>query len=510
MHFPSLINAQRVMWVKRLLYGKKEMKWKQYFEYSTKHVGGKFIFCCNYSIDLLNFSLPEFYIDLFRTWTETREFRGNYDNIRKEILFNNKKIRFEGRPFYSENLHLNNIFRLEHIMDRNGDLKSEAYFHSKALNYSDILIIQKIYKALPSEWKRSIEGIVAERDTDEDEMFFMKNGRRISLAMISSKDIYTVIIKNVSDKVSVREKLRNLHTREFSEKDLMAVFCRPRSSTLSCTLRDFQFRLLHGIVYVNHHLYRFKIVNDNLCSLCQKEDDKTEFLLFGTKHMLRKVDYQSCHIHIGTTCITPTKTARNLGVIFDQEMSFLNHITHVQQTVRYQLRNLSFIRKCLSKSAAEILIHALISSRLDFANSLLYNLPKRDVTKLQRLQNSAARLLTLTKKSESISPILHSLHWLPVDKRIIFKILLLIHHSVYSLSPTYLRNSIPKYIPTRNLRSSSDTLLLQIPRIKHVWGERAFSVMGPKLWNELPLQLRQLSQTEKFKSQLKTYLFFLS
>ena len=239
-------------------------------------------------------------------------------------------------------------------------------------------------------------------------------------------------------------------------------------------------------------------------------DDKTEFLLFGTKHMLRKVDYQSCHIHIGTTCITPTKTARNLGVIFDQEMSFLNHITHVQQTVRYQLRNLSFIRKCLSKSAAEILIHALISSRLDFANSLLYNLPKRDVTKLQRLQNSAARLLTLTKKSESISPILHSLHWLPVDKRIIFKILLLIHHSVYSLSPTYLRNSIPKYIPTRNLRSSSDTLLLQIPRIKHVWGERAFSVMGPKLWNELPLQLRQLSQTEKFKSQLKTYLFFLS
>ena len=288
MHFPSLINAQRVMWVKRLLYGKKEMKWKQYFEYSTKHVGGKFIFCCNYSIDLLNFSLPEFYIDLFRTWTETREFRGNYDNIRKEILFNNKKIRFEGRPFYSENLHLNNIFRLEHIMDRNGDLKSEAYFHSKALNYSDILIIQKIYKALPSEWKRSIEGIVAERDTDEDEMFFMKNGRRISLAMISSKDIYTVIIKNVSDKVSVREKLRNLHTREFSEKDLMAVFCRPRSSTLSCTLRDFQFRLLHGIVYVNHHLYRFKIVNDNLCSFCQKEEETYKHI-FYTCEYARKV-----------------------------------------------------------------------------------------------------------------------------------------------------------------------------------------------------------------------------
>ena len=236
-------------------------------------------------------------------------------------------------------------------------------------------------------------------------------------------------------------------------------------------------------------------------------DDKSEFLLLGSKHMLRKVDYQSCYLHIGSTCITPSKTARNLGVIFDQEMSFRSHITHVQQSVRYQLRNLSFIRKCLSKPAAEILIHALISSRIDFANSLFFNLPKKDVTKLQRLQNSAARLLTFTKKSHSISPILRSLHWLPVDKRIIFKILLLIHHSVYSLSPTYLRNCVSKYNPTRNLHSSSDRLLLQTPRIKHTWGDRAFSVMGPKLWNELPLQLRQISSTETFKSQLKTHLF---
>ena len=237
-------------------------------------------------------------------------------------------------------------------------------------------------------------------------------------------------------------------------------------------------------------------------------DDKSEFLLLGSKHMLRKVDYQSCHLHIGKTCITPSKTARNLGVIFDQEMSFRNHITHVQQSVRYQLRNLSFIRKCLSKPAAEILIHALISSRLDFANSLFCNLPKKDVTKLQRLQNSAARLLTFTKKSDSISPILRSLHWLPVDKRIIFKIMLLVHHSVYSLSsPTYLSNSVSKYNPTRSLRSSSDTLLLNTPRIKLAWGDRAFSAMGPKLWNKLPLQIRQLSSTETFKLQLKTYLF---
>ena len=236
-------------------------------------------------------------------------------------------------------------------------------------------------------------------------------------------------------------------------------------------------------------------------------DDKSEFLLLGSKHMLSKVDYQSCHVNIGSTCITPSKTARNLGVIFDQEMSFRSHVTHIQRNVRYQLRNLSFIRKYLSKSAAEILIHALISSRLDFSNSLLCNLSKKDVTKLQRLQNSAARLLTFTNKFDSMSPVLRSLHWLPVEKRIIFKILLLVHHSVHSFSPIYISNSVQKYNPTRRLRSSSDTFLLQTPRVKHGYGDHAFSVMGPKLWNKLPLQLRELSSTESFKSKLKTYLF---
>ena len=131
MHFPSLINAQRIMWVKRLFQAKKEMKWKQYFEDNTKHIGGKFIFVCNYLIGLLNLSLPDFYIDLLQTWTKTREFRGNCDRIEKEVFFNNKIIRIDGKCFYNENLQLKQMFRLEHIIDRNGDLKSMAFFRVK-------------------------------------------------------------------------------------------------------------------------------------------------------------------------------------------------------------------------------------------------------------------------------------------------------------------------------------------------------------------------------------------
>ena len=143
MHFPSLINAQRVIWVKRLFQAKEEMKWKQYFEVSTKHIGGKFIFSCNYLTVLLNVSLPEFYIDLLETWAKTKEFRGNYEYLGKEVFFNNKMIRIEGKCIYNEKLFLKQMFRLEHILDRNGELNSVAFFYSKGLDYLDVLQIKK-------------------------------------------------------------------------------------------------------------------------------------------------------------------------------------------------------------------------------------------------------------------------------------------------------------------------------------------------------------------------------
>ena len=146
--------------------------------------------------------------------------------------------------------------------------------------------------------------------------------------------------------------------------------------------------------------------------------------------------------------------------------------------------------KYLTKSAAEQLIHALISSRLDFCNSLFCNLPQKEMIRMQRLQNRAASLLTYTKKTMHITPVLHSLHWLPVHKRITFKTLLLVYRTLHKLASSYLQNTLNVYKPSRNIRSSTSQAL-QIPQIKHSWGnECAFSHVGPKIWNSLPMSLR--------------------
>ena len=120
-------------------------------------------------------------------------------------------------------------------------------------------------------------------------------------------------------------------------------------------------------------------------------NEKTEFVSFGSKVNLSKIDINS--IVIPDTVIGVSDSCRNLGVMLDSTMTMSSQISSICKSVWYQLRNLGFIRKYLTRSAAEKIVHALISSRLDFGNALLYNLPQTKLAKIQRLQNAAADLL---------------------------------------------------------------------------------------------------------------------
>lgn len=125
--------------------------------------------------------------------------------------------------------------------------------------------------------------------------------------------------------------------------------------------------------------------------------------------------------------------------------------------------NIYQIRHYLDTDSLLILVHAFITSKLDFCNSLLIGLPKCLLKRLQSVQNAAARLVSGSRKYDHISPVLHQLHWLPVDKRIIYKILLMVFKCLHNLAPSYLSNLIIKYTPNRALRSSSKNLLVVPP-----------------------------------------------
>jgi len=162
----------------------------------------------------------------------------------------------------------------------------------------------------------------------------------------------------------------------------------------------------------------------------------------------------------------------------------------------YHLRLLAKVKPFLSFNSFEQGIHAFISSRLDYCNALYTGINQNALSRLQLVQNSAARLLTGTKKRTHIMPILASLHWLPVRFRIDFKILLFVFKAVNGLAPTYIADLIQIYAPARSLRSESQ-FQLAVPKTRlKTRGDRAFSVVGPKLWNSLPLHVRNASTVE--------------
>jgi len=170
------------------------------------------------------------------------------------------------------------------------------------------------------------------------------------------------------------------------------------------------------------------------------------------------------------------------------------------------------MRKYLDQPSTERLVHAFVTSRLDCNNSLLYGLPANQLQPLQRIQNTAARLITRSKRNDHITPILCKLHWLPVSKRIIFKTLLLTFKAHNGLAPSYISDLIApiKCSSIVSLRSSEKNLLQPGPRNKtDFYGDRAFSVAAPKLWNALPQEIRSATSLSMFKSKLKTHLFTL-
>jgi len=234
-------------------------------------------------------------------------------------------------------------------------------------------------------------------------------------------------------------------------------------------------------------------------------DSKTEFLVMTQPRLQAKLPVLK--LQIGGCLIESSANAKNLGVVFDSCLLMDKQITNICCGTYFYLRKIGSIRRQLTNEATEQLVHALVSSRLDYCNSLLSGIPDYKCDKLQRVQNTAARIVTRTKKCDHISPVLYNLHWLPVKFRIQFKILLLVYRTFHSLAPDYLSELVNAYQPGRALRSA-DKLLLAVPLIRlKSYGERSFAFSAVKAWNTLPHSIQTSKTIEVFKTKLKTFLF---
>ena len=205
-------------------------------------------------------------------------------------------------------------------------------------------------------------------------------------------------------------------------------------------------------------------------------------------------------IFVNGGCVRFSKSVKLLGVQFDTSLSFDKHVSKLVSECWYHIRNIQKIRRYLTNEELKKVVHAVISSKIDYCNSILYGVKMSTINKLQTVQTEAAKIVSHIPAGSSISDQSYaSLHWLKVKERIVFKMLLLTHKFFVGKAALYFADIL--------LVKCSSKRLLYTNFMDTVSGRRAFSYASPRLWNHLPEATRLQDNTDTFKKMLKTALF---
>ena len=228
--------------------------------------------------------------------------------------------------------------------------------------------------------------------------------------------------------------------------------------------------------------------------------DKTRIIVFGNSSFLSSLNLPIIRSDNGEL-IPVRKTITHLGFELDCKVTYDRHVSLICSTMNYYLKNLRSIRKFMSSSTAETFVHSLITNRLDQCNSLFVGMSRANTSKLQVLQNSAMRLVLQLPYRAHTSQHLRDLHWLPVEERCYFKLLVIIFKCLNTMAPTMLASKL-------HIHSAVNmTLKTSVFSPHTAMGRRAFSYLGPRLWNGLPRNMRVAPTLDNFKCLLKHYLF---
>jgi len=188
----------------------------------------------------------------------------------------------------------------------------------------------------------------------------------------------------------------------------------------------------------------------------QLNPDKSEALFMGTATQFRALSSLTS-VSVADVDLPVADSMRVLGVTLDRRRTFDNHASAVARSCNYHARAIRHIRHLLT--LAQTLACSLILSRIDYCNSVLYSAPSGTIQKLQRVQNNAARIVLQAPRRSDVSSLLRTLHWLPVEQRINYKLAVLTFKTQQTSSPQYLNQHISLRNSARNTRSSSVPLL---------------------------------------------------
>lgn len=260
-----------------------------------------------------------------------------------------------------------------------------------------------------------------------------------------------------------------------------------------------------GIVLIHELKHCFQRIKEwmNLYFL-QMNDTKTQMIVYGPPKVLQEFTVHGINIGSETT-IRFISEVKNLGVYMDSSLTLAKQVIELKKKCFFTIRNICKIRFLLTRDQIKIIINSLVVSCLDYCNGIYYGISEKLLHQLQLIQNACSKVIMGKYKHDHLEDDLKTLHWLNVRKRVLFKIGLLAYKSVNGLTPQYLQELF-QYC------HHGHALKLIVPSchsLKH-YGQRSFSVIGPRLFNNLPSHITECDSVNSFKTALKTFLFNLS
>lgn len=231
---------------------------------------------------------------------------------------------------------------------------------------------------------------------------------------------------------------------------------------------------------------------------------KSEFVIFSSSQLSKHISTES--LNVAGDDVARGDEIRLLGAWLDKHLTMEIHAKKKAKAASLSLMKIRHIRQYLTDDLCKLLVNSLVTSHLDYCNGILVGCSDKVVKILQRVQTQAAKLILNRRKCDSATKALRELHWLPIKKRVCYKILVTVFNCILGEAPQYLMDLIIVNNGSRSLRNSDNKLI--VPRVKRkTFASQSFSVYGPRIWNRLPEYVRLETKRDEFKKKLKTFLF---
>ena len=240
-------------------------------------------------------------------------------------------------------------------------------------------------------------------------------------------------------------------------------------------------------------------------NLLKLNDSKPEFIMVGMRQNLEKAGPDTV-VKVGEDEIQNMKVVCDLGYHLDCELKSTVNVNKLSSYLYVTLWKISQIRHHLDMETTKMIVPALVLSKLDYCNSLLLGILDQNLRKLQRIQNIACMVIYRLNKHDHLTPHFINLHWLKIQERIIYNTATFVYKCIHDLASSYLSDLIDLQ-HGKQLRSANQ-IKLPVAKVRtSIVARSSFSVRGPKVWNELPLDVKTCETLDTFKRKLKMYLF---